>query len=106
VVRQNSETLWVEGLLVVYLCAVSVAGLSPMVARDNPFAIRGNYHVVPPQQLDWEALLPSNSITVLAFVAVNLFLYSLLVCHQVFVFRHCESLRQPPGVKGRPRVAH
>ena len=43
----------VESLLVIYLCVLSVSGLSLIVARGN--LIKGNYHVVPPQQLDQEA---------------------------------------------------
>ena len=39
--RQNLETLWVEGLLVVYLCVTYVAGLALIVASDNPLAHKG-----------------------------------------------------------------
>ena len=45
------ETRRVESLHVVYLCALSVSGISLIVAMDNPLAIRGNYHVVQPHNV-------------------------------------------------------
>jgi hypothetical protein len=39
--RQNSETRWVESLLFVYLCVLSMSRLSLMVAGDNPLAHKG-----------------------------------------------------------------
>ena len=43
--KAELETRWVESLLVLYLCVLSVFGLSLIAVRANPLTIRGNYCV-------------------------------------------------------------